>query len=138
MVRYMDKERGRPSAVTPEIIEKLENAFMQGMTDEEACLLVGIGTSSLYRYCESHDDFRERKEALKKRPKMTSRNIIARVLNGETVKKEQLETAKWYLERKARDEFSTKTEGTVNISLLHDRERAFDEFTEELRKTWKD
>ena len=41
---------GRPSVMTPEIINKLEQAFSMGCGDLEACLYADLTPSVLYRY----------------------------------------------------------------------------------------
>lgn len=99
---------GRPSVMTPEIINKLEQAFSMGCGDLEACLYADLTPSVLYRYQESHPEFKERKAMLKEKLILKARTVIADALN-----KKDENTAKWYLERKKRDEFSTKIENEV-------------------------
>lgn len=96
---------GRPTVMTPEIIAKLEEAFMNAFTDEEACLYADIGTSTLYNYGEKHPEFLERKEQLKKKPNIKAKLNILKSLNEGDVKDSQ-----WWLERKSKNEFSTKSE----------------------------
>ncbi|MDT2685818.1 hypothetical protein [Enterococcus gallinarum] len=94
------QKRGRPKKITDEVLQKLEQGFLFGFTDEEACLHADIGTSTLYSYCQENPEFSERKEQLKNRPKMRAKINIAK-----TMEKGDVELSKWYLERKARDEF---------------------------------
>lgn len=105
---------GRPTVMTPEMISKLEKGFMMGFTDVEACLFADVAPSTLYEYCKSHPDFSERKEMLKKHPTMKAKAVII-----DRIQKKDKQSAQWYLERKARDEFSTKVEqhntGEINI-----------------------
>lgn len=102
---------GRPSAMTEETLRKLETAFSYGLSDREACLQAGIGTTTLYNYCHENPGFRERKELLKLQPTIKAKYIVAEALdNGD------LKTALWYLERKARDEFSTRIESELSGS----------------------
>lgn len=98
---------GRPTVMTPEAIAKLEDGFEYGFTDLEACLHAGISKDALYDYCEKHPEFTERKEILKRSPiLLAKRNIV------EELKSKDGDTSKWYLERKAKDEFSTRSEVT--------------------------
>lgn len=97
--------RGRPTIMTPENIAKLEEAFMKGLNDQEACLYAGIGKSTLYNYCQENPDFMERKEQLKNHLKMRAKLNIEEEIN-----KGDKPLSQWYLERRAKDEFSIKQE----------------------------
>ena len=100
-----DDKIGRPSVVTPDNIDKLEEGFIMGYTDEEACLYAGISTSALYRYQEDNPEFRERKALLKKAVTLQAKQNVTRAIN-----KGDKKLSKWWLERRASDEFSTKVE----------------------------
>lgn len=67
---------GRPPKMTPEHVRKLEEAFLLGCTDLEACLAADIGKTTLYKYCEEHPEFAERKEALKQNPLWKARGVV--------------------------------------------------------------
>lgn len=100
---------GRPPKITSEVLQKLEYAFMMGCTDTEACLYADIGTSTLYDYQNNHPEFTERKEQLKDNLKLRSKLNL-----GESITVERdVDNSKWYLERKAKNEFSTKVEQDV-------------------------
>lgn len=104
---------GRPSVMTPEIINKLEQAFSMGCGDLEACLYADLTPSVLYRYQESHPEFKERKAMLKEKLILKARTVIADALN-----RKDENTAKWYLERKRKDEFSTRQETSGIMGLM--------------------
>ena len=100
--------------MTPETIDKLEQAFMAGFSDEEACLHADISPDTLYTYCKKYPKFSERKELLKKRPLMQAKlNMLG------FLKSKDKDSTKFYLERKGRDEFATRVEkdvsGGINI-----------------------
>ena len=103
---------GRPTKVTPEVVTKLEQAFSMGCTDEEACLFADISRMSLQRYQEAHPSFRDRKALLKQKLVLKARSVIAEALN-----RKDENTAKWYLERKRKDEFSQKIEQDISLSI---------------------
>lgn len=119
----MAESVGRPTVMTEEVLQKLEYAFMRGLTDLEACLYANIGTTTLYNYCEENPEFRERKEELKKNP-----TAKAKLNVYEAIENKDVDVSKWYLERRAKDEFSTKQEikadvdadFTINIELTDD------------------
>ena len=119
----MSNKVGRPSVMTDAVIGKLEFYFAKGLSDREACLIVDIHPSTLYDYCEKHPEFAERKELLKEKPKTKAKLNLANAIENE-----DRDVSKWYLERKAKDEFSTKqeinadvnSEVTINIELSDD------------------
>lgn len=101
------KDTGHPTVMTPETIAKLEQAFSLGCTDMEACFFANIGKSALYNYQKEHPEFVERKEALKEKMIFAARTVIANSLADN-----DKDTAKWLLERKRKQEFSTRIENT--------------------------
>lgn len=102
------KGPGRPTVMTSEVLQKLEHGFSCGLTDKEACCYAGICEATLYNYCSSNPEFLERKELLKEQPKIKAKLVIAKAIDEGSLK-----TAQWYLERKAKDEFSTRQEAEV-------------------------
>ena len=95
---------GRPKIVTKEILDKLQYAFMLGCTDTEACFYADISPASLYNYQKDNPEFLEKKEAWKESPVFTARQTVIASLSSDP------EIAFKYLERKRKDEFSTKQE----------------------------
>ena len=106
------EKRGRKTIMTPEIIDKLEQAFSMGCSDLEACLHANIGKTTLYNYQNENPEFVERKEQLKEKLVLKARTVIAEALN-----RKDENTAKWYLERKRKDEFGAKPENEININI---------------------
>lgn len=108
--KIYNKPMGRATIMTPEIIAKLEHAFLLGCTDLEACFYADIGKTTLYQYQENNPDFTERKELLKNNPLFIARkSVIDKMVDdGDLALK--------YLERKAKDEFSTKSEVDKKLS----------------------
>lgn len=98
---------GRPTIMTPDMVNKLEQAFSMGCSDLEACLYAGISKQTLYNYQAKNPEFVDRKEQLKEQLVLKARTVIANALNNKDEN-----TAKWYLERKAKKEFSTRQEVT--------------------------
>lgn len=106
-----DNPIGRPTVMTPVTIDKLEEAFEWGCSDLEACLHAGIGKTALYDYQTANPDFAERKEQLKKNPTLRARRTVYKDIA------ENSDLALKYLERKEKDEFSTKTESDHNLTF---------------------
>lgn len=96
---------GRPTKFTKELINKLEQAFSLGCSDNEACLHADISPTALYKYQLKNPEFVERKEVLKDKLLLKARSNVAKDLQeGNT------SVSLWYLERKKKDEFSQKHE----------------------------
>lgn len=114
---------GRPTVMTESVVGKLEMLFAKGLSDREACLIADIHPSTLYDYCNANPEFAERKELLKEQVKTRAKLNVAEAIDNNDV-----DMSKWYLERKAKDEFSTRQEVkadvdadvTINIELSDD------------------
>lgn len=93
--------------MTKEVLAKLEDAFSVGASDKEAYFIAGISKDAFYDYCKENPEFTERKEALKDMPKYKARKNIV-----EAIESKNIPVSQWYAERKAKDEFSQRTEQT--------------------------
>lgn len=102
---------GRPTKVTPETVKKLEEAFMMGCSDLEACLVADISKQTLYNYQAKNPEFVDRKEKLKENPTVIARKCVF----GEISQSPDL--ALKYLERKKKGEFSLRTETAIEGKL---------------------
>lgn len=126
MTEIKKRKRGRPSVITTEIINKLDYAFSIGCTDSEAISFAGISSSAFYNYIDKHPEYKERKEALKLKPVLKAKKA-----NNDLIESGDPVHIRWYLERKKADEFSTKTDVTVDTSgslSLESRSEALSDF----------
>jgi hypothetical protein len=106
-------EMGRPTVFDETTLQKLEGAFANDATDEQACFIANISPSSLYNYQKEHPDFLERKKALKDMIKYQAKLRVKEAIE----KEDRPDTSKWYLERKD-NEFKNKTDITSNDESL--------------------
>lgn len=116
------KKNGRPlfDGKSKEIIvAKLEEAFAFGCSDLEACYYADISKDTLYRMQKADPHFCERKEMLKERPTLIARQSVVRQMTKDG------DLSLRFLERKKRDEFSTKTEveNTTTIEIQQTKEK---------------
>jgi hypothetical protein len=95
---------GRPTKMTPDTLKKLEEAFLVGASDREACFFADISPQTLYTYQNDNPDFLDRKEALKENPIFIARQTVIKAVKTDP------EMALKYLERKNKKEFSPRTE----------------------------
>ena len=123
---------GRPKAITKKVWEVLEEAFLLGLSDAEACLKAGITKPTLYKYLEENPEKEERRDVLKENIKMHAKINIA---NG--IKTGNIELSKYYLERTDK-EFSkkmkvenenTNTQKIIFVDDISDDEEELTDFT---------
>lgn len=96
---------GRPTIMTEETVKKLEEVFVMGGSDSEACYFANISKQTLYTYQEKHPEFADRKEALKNWPTLKARRTVVSYLDDPNY-------AFKYLERKKKDEFGNNVDVT--------------------------
>lgn len=96
---------GRPESMTPAVIAKLKQAFALGMNEKDACYYAEISDDTLRRYKKDHKEFCVSIERLQAKPVMKAYAVIDNALNSSDIN-----TARWLLERKRKDDFTTKTE----------------------------
>jgi hypothetical protein len=107
MSKKESKPNGRPTVMTPAIVNKLEEAFAQGFSIVNACIWANISRETFYTYCEKTEGFLDRCKELQNKPLIKSILVINKAIQNNDVG-----TAKWYAERKAKDEFSLRQELT--------------------------
>lgn len=96
---------GRPPVIDKACLNKLEEAFSLGCTDLEACFYANISSQTLYNYQKNNPEFLERKEALKEQPVLKARKVVVDAIDSG-----DKQTSQWYLERKNKAEFSTRSD----------------------------
>jgi hypothetical protein len=112
-IKHMENKVGRPTVMTPETVNKLEEGFAMGFTDEEACIYANISKQTLYDYCKKHEEYTDRKEGLKNHPKILAKTNVYHALK----ENKKVEDSKWYLERRDKD-FKQKSDVTSNDKTL--------------------
>jgi hypothetical protein len=119
----MENTGGRPAELTedrgsrfaPQILCKLESAFLKGMNNRQACFLADISEATFYAVCKGNPGLLERFIDLQENVKVKAKEIIY-----EAIDKGDKAQANWYLERKSPEEFGNKQkiEHSGNISNL--------------------
>jgi len=104
---------GRPTVITPETIKKLESVFQLGVTDEVACDYAEIAPSTFYDHLNKDEDFRRKMRAAKNYARIAAGAVVV-----EAIKNKDVNTARWWLEKKYPNEFC----GRVDSNSLEFRQ----------------
>lgn len=99
----------KPTKMTKETIAKLEAAFAVDASIIEACFYAGIDDSTYYRFKKENKEKCEQMERLRLKPILAARERIAKSVQTSD------QMASWFLERKRKNEFATKTITTGEI-----------------------
>lgn len=102
---------GRPRAIGEKELQQLEQAFKMGCTNREACFYANVQESTFYLFLKEFPEYLEKINMWKEYEKIKARMVVHKALD-----KGDRDMAKWYLERKAKNEFSTKQEYDANIN----------------------
>lgn len=101
---------GRPS-IKKETVTKLEEALSIGADVTAACAYANITRKTYYEWVKGDEKLSDRFDALREKPVLKAINTINKNLD-------KPETAKWYLERKRKKEFSIKQEIDVDANII--------------------
>ncbi len=105
-----ENKGGRPTVMTDAIVGKLEYGFLKGLNVTECCHYADISRTAFYDYLEKNPEFADRIEELRSNPSTRAKlNVVEAIENGDT------DLSKWWLERKNKDEFSTKQEVSADV-----------------------
>ncbi len=86
-------------------VNKLEQAFSIGADVSTACFYANISRQTYYNWIEENKELADKFDRLREKPVLKAYQTVADKLG-------EIDTAKWYLERKRKKEFSTRTEST--------------------------
>lgn len=94
------------------VLSKCETVWKMGGTDGEAALFAGISYPCLAKFLGKNKDYRDHREHLRSNPVLKARTTVYNDLDN-------VDTAKWYLEKKKSSEFGKqedkKEEAGINL-----------------------
>jgi hypothetical protein len=115
---------GRPSVVTPGVVQKLQAAFQRGFSVSTACKIARISRETYYKTLKESQEFADTMEGAQEYAKILAGDVILDVLQdihrgkkdsrtGEYVEKKYSEvtvanTAKWFVEKTEREVFGSQ------------------------------
>ena len=111
----MKAQPGRPTAITKPTVQKLEQALRDGFSIETACNLSGISRSTYYAHLQADEDFMNKMELAKSWATERAKQVVIAEIN-----KANLKASQWWLERKARAEFSPNIQPTTQNGVSYD------------------
>ncbi len=91
---------GRPAVITDEVVRKLEQALRDGFSLSEACLVSGVSRTAYYERKATDEGFADKMELAKKYVTICAKKVVVQAID-----EGNFNAAKWWLERRARDEF---------------------------------
>ena len=137
IIKKEPEKNGRPTIMTAETISKLKEGFSQGFSVRNACIWADISGDTYFQYCKKHPNFSEQCKSLQQKPLIKSILVINKALN-----EGDLLTAKWYAERKCKDEFSLKTEtehsGELKSKVVYIEKEEKEAYEQHINKIIKD
>ena len=101
----------RPTKRSEELVNKLEYAFSLGCSVTEACLYADISRETYYKWCKVDESLSDRMEELRENPILIARESVIKGIKTDP------DLALKFLERRKKDEFSTKTENEHKVIL---------------------
>lgn len=85
----------------PPVVKRLEEAFAMDCSIPEACAHANISKQTYYNWIKENPELLDRFDQLRQKPYLKARMTILKSLKS-------AKHAEWYLERKKKEEFSTR------------------------------
>ncbi len=101
----MSKKPGRPTVITPDVVSLLVSSFHNGMNVREACWQSDISHEAYYNRLRSDEQFADIMAKAQAYPTSKAKQVVVEAIN-----KGDVSASKWWLERKALDEFGRNPE----------------------------
>lgn len=101
------KGPGAPTVFTETVVRDLVSSFQDGLNVTQACWQSGIGRTTYYDEYNSNPEFADKMDRARDFASMNARKVIVN-----DIKRGDQSAAKWWLERRNKDEFSTRQEVT--------------------------
>ncbi len=112
---------GRPTVITSKVVSLLMTCLGDGMSVREACWQSGISHEAYYSRVRSDEQFADTMAKAQSQVTVNAKRIVA-----QAIAKGDMAAAKWWLERKARDEFGKPVEYQISPQVPPD-----EKYTEE-------
>lgn len=104
------KEPGRPTKLNEDLLKKIEEILKVGGTMKEACSYARITEQSYYRWVKEDKEIVSRMEAARHYADIMAKHVVVKSI----VKDKDIETAKWWLEKREFREKQNLTQVNIN------------------------
>ena len=121
-IKTINNPNGRPTVMTEAVLTALQECFELGMPKNRACEFVGIDRDTLLAYCHKNPIFSAKINGWRTNTSYKALKLVNSKLTNSVIKDENgkvvkilpadVETAKWWLERREKADFSIRTEIT--------------------------
>ena len=98
----MKAQTGRPTVMTQDTVQKLEEALKDGFSVDMACHVSGISRSTYYDHFNNDVAFSYKMELAQDWVTQRAKQVVAKAIDTGDLK-----AAQWWLERRSRAEFAT-------------------------------
>lgn len=121
MKKITKSEIGRPTSITEDVVNKLEDIIKMGGTITQACTYAKISREAYYNRYNADPLFHDKMDTAKEYLLVESKQLVHNAI----IKDKDLQTAKWYLEKKELNQpqviqqFNVENMG-LNIQPLND------------------
>ncbi len=112
---------GRPTLYSPELCEKAIEYLKEGASIEELGLELDVGYTTIYRWMEQHEDFRQ---AVKKGREYSQGWWMKEA--REALRDGKFNSTLWYMNMKNRFGWSDKQESTHNVTVSEAKQKVRD------------
>lgn len=100
---------GRPTKLDDNVVAKLDSIFKVGGNVEEACSYALINKTTYYRWLEENEDFATKMESAQHYADIVAKNVVV----DSMIKDRDLNTAKWWLEKR---EFKANNQTNIQVN----------------------
>ena len=104
MKTLQTNKEGRPTVITEEVVRKLESILQLGVNDSIACQYAKISRDTFYGHLKNDPIFADRIQSAKELVTIAAGQVVT----NDIIKNKDVNSAKWWLERKAPDQFGNK------------------------------
>ena len=128
-----NKNAGRPTVLTANVVSILVSSFQSGMSVREACWQSVISRETYYSRLRSDEQFADTMARAQASATVDARKVVV-----EAIKNGDLSASRWWLEKKAPDEFGRNPKVDIEDTSKEENqfaamsEEELDKFTEEL------
>jgi len=120
---------GRPTVITPEVVSVLVTSLQDGMTVRQACWQSAISHEAYYSRLRSDEKFADIMTRSQDVISMKARRVIIEAINAGNVN-----ASKWWLEKKAPEEFGRNPNPILQHMEIPERERLSEEEVFQLKQ----